>query len=454
MRIALDLQTVQGGNRYRGIGRYALNLAQAIARNRGDHDVMVVLSDLFPDTLEPIRSAFAGLVPASSFHVFHAVGPVRASANGNDWRRAASEHLREAFLASLRPDVTHVSSPFEGYLDDVVTSIGKWTAGITTVTLFDLIPYVNQDAYLGDPGVRSHYLENLTNVERANAWLTISDWSRNEAQRLLGMPSSALSNISAAVDPIFLATSVSSSERSDLERRFGLAREFVMYSGGADPRKNLHRLIKAFAEIGFAARRRHQLLLVGRFAEAEVAALRTTAFRAGLGPDELVLTGFVADKDLVALYRLCSLFVLPSTHEGFGLPILEAMACGAPVIGANATSIPELIRTPEALFDPFDVSSIAGAIARALGDRDLLDELRSRGLTVSKEYSWDVTAQRAIRAFEAAANGRLVDALESKGSDRAIDGLIDAIVPSKTKTPASGRDLLVSARAISRNHPE
>jgi len=149
MRIVIDMQGAQTGSRFRGIGRYTLSLTQAIVRNRGEHEIILALSGLFPDTIESIRATFDGLVLQENIRVWYAPGPVRECEPGNEWRREVAERIREAFIASARPDVVHVSSLFEGYGDDAVTSIGGFAPRIpTAVTFYDLIPLLNPAAYL------------------------------------------------------------------------------------------------------------------------------------------------------------------------------------------------------------------------------------------------------------------------------------------------------------------
>ena len=146
MRIVMDLQGAQTESRFRGIGRYTLSLTQAVVRNRGEHEIILALSGLFPDTIEPIRAAFEGLLPQENIRVWHAPGPVAESQPGNDARREIAELTREAFLATLQPDVIHICSLFEGYVDDAVASIGKFDQSTpVSVALYDLIPLLSPD---------------------------------------------------------------------------------------------------------------------------------------------------------------------------------------------------------------------------------------------------------------------------------------------------------------------
>eukprot|EP01037_Dinobryon_pediforme_P045804 gene45804-58621_t len=152
MRLVIDLQGAQGANRQRGIGRYCLSLTRGIARLRGEHEVIVVLSALFPETIEPLRLALRDVLPAEAVRILHIAGPVPDADPSCDARRLAAELVREQFLASLNPDYVLVTSLFEGLGDDVVTSIGRFSSRIPTATvLYDLIPLIHSAIYLKNP---------------------------------------------------------------------------------------------------------------------------------------------------------------------------------------------------------------------------------------------------------------------------------------------------------------
>lgn len=402
MRIVIDLQGAQTESRFRGIGRYSLSLARAVAENRGDHEVFVVLNGLFPETIGPIRDAFAGLLPREHLRVWFAPGPVRESDPRNRWRREVAELVRESFIASLRPDAVLVTSLFEGYLDDAVTSIGAFDRSTPTVSvLYDLIPLLNPAEYLdGDSLYRDFYLRKIESLKRSTGWLGISRFSTEEGRRALCLPEGAIFDISTACGPEFAKVEVNPAREAELRARFGIRRRFVMYSGGADKRKNLQRLIRGYGRLSLDLRATHQLVLAGKISDGELAQLRLVASTVGLGEDEVVATGYVTDDELRTLYNLCELFVFPSWHEGFGLPALEAMSCGAPVIGANATSIPEVIGRLDALFDPYSEVAICGKIQQVLTSQSYREELAGWGLVQCKRFSWDLTAARALEAIE------------------------------------------------------
>lgn len=434
MRIVIDMQGAQTESRFRGIGRYTLAFAQAIVRNRGEHEIILALSGLFPDTIEPIRAAFDGLLPQENIRVWHAPGPVREQHPGNDSRRDTAELLREAFLASLQPDVVHISSLFEGFVDDAVTSVGRFDTNTpVSVILYDLIPLLNSDQYLKpNPGYERYYRRKVEYLKQASLHLAISDFSRREAISALGIAEDQAIDIAAAIDRQFQAVTVDATTARQIQQKFGITRPFVLYSGGADERKNLPRLIEAYAALPGALRQRHQLIFAGKMPEGGTARLQKHARSAGLKENELLFTAYVSDDELIQLYNLCVLYVFPSWHEGFGLPALEAMSCGAPVICANTSSLPEVIGLEEALFNPLDVSAIKEKMAQVLTDEAFRTRLREHGLQHAKTFSWDETARRAIRAWErlpttkpstsdylprSLTHSRLIDAVATKLGD-------------------------------------
>jgi len=402
MRIVIDMQGAQTESRFRGIGRYTLSFAQAIVRNRGEHEVILALSGLLPDTIEPIRAAFDGLLPQENIRVWHAPGPVQDEHPGNDARREVAELIREAFLASLVPDLIHISSLFEGYIDDAVTSIGRFDRNTpVSVSLYDLIPLLNPGHYLKpNPRFAQYYQRKVEHLKQAAVYLAISEFTRQEGLAHLDAPESRIVNVATAIERHFQPIRIDRDIAAQLRQKFSLTHPFILYTGGADERKNLPRLIQAYATLPAPLRASHQLLLAGKISQGDLAQLQHHAKSAGLKPEELCFTGYVTDKELVQLYNFCKLFVFPSWHEGFGLPALEAMACGAPVIGANTSSLPEVIALDAALFDPLDAAAITAKMVQSLEDDAFCTTLREHGLQQAKRFSWDESARRAIAVWE------------------------------------------------------
>jgi glycosyltransferase involved in cell wall biosynthesis len=182
--------------------------------------------------------------------------------------------------------------------------------------------------------------------------------------------------------------------------KYGLrGQPYIMYAGGLDFRKNIPVLVDAFAELA-KTDAEHDLLLVG-----ETGANRRyypdidgLVAKQGLGDRVKRLSG-VTDEELAVLYAHADVFVFPSRFEGFGLPPLEAMACGAPVICSNATSLPEVVGDAAELFAPVSVDGLLGAMQRVLTDRDWADELRARGRRRAELLTWERTAEQMLAVF-------------------------------------------------------
>jgi glycosyltransferase involved in cell wall biosynthesis len=408
MRIVVDLQACQSiPHRARGIGRYSTALIKAMLRNAGDDEIWVALNGEMPETVEPVRGALAGAIPDERIVVWKALHATGLQQPENCWRHAASVLVREAFLAELQPDVLHVTSLFEGYVDDVVCSVGSGDDFVTAITLYDLIPLVCSDIYLTDPGKRAWYFRKLEELKRADVLLGISDHTCSVAAELATIPVDRLVNISAAADPMFKPLKVESADLEVLLARLSIRRRFLLYPGGFDPRKNMETIVRAYGELSAQLRTTCQLVIVCQTSLEAQSSLLNLAADCGLGSDEIVLTGHVSDAELVVLYNACHAMVFPSLHEGFGLPVLEAMSCGTAVLGSNSSSIPEILGCRQALFDPNLPISIAAKMAEVLIDESFVASLRGHSLRRAQGFCWNRTATIALNAMRASHERRL-----------------------------------------------
>src|SRR3989338_1192686 len=199
MRIAIDMQGAQCGNRQHGIGHHTLSLALAIVRQRGAHEVFLTLNGLLPDTIATIRATFDGLLPQENIRVWQTPGPVCGLSSENDWRRRTAELVREAFLASLKPDMVIVTSLFEGLSEDAVTSIGTLDrATPTAAILYGLIPRIHRSPNPENPAAEAWYENKLQQLRRADLLFAVSESSRHQAIRSLGVADEACVNIATA----------------------------------------------------------------------------------------------------------------------------------------------------------------------------------------------------------------------------------------------------------------
>jgi len=405
MRIVVDMQGAQStGSRHRGIGRYTRSLVAALLKQRSSHQIFLAFNGFFAEAVRDITAEYGDLLPAENWGVWYSYGfEARGFQEHSGWCLAA-EATYEAFLLSLRPDVILITSLFEGLDDPAVTSIHRYQVDVpVAVVLYDLIPYNNPRPYLENELVRVWYQEKIQHLKRADLLLSISEYSRQEVIETLEFDTTRVVNIASDADAHFTQKTFPDQNCLAVRQRFGLIGDFVMYTGGADYRKNIEGLLRAYAKVPLGIRHKTQLAIVCALPEQMQHDLLRVAKALNLNNEAVVFTGYVSDEQLALLYHLCSVFVFPSFHEGFGLPALEAIRCGAPVIGSDRSSIPEVLGWSEALFDPYCIDSMNERLTRALTDHPFRTELRKRQSAHATQFSWDESAKRALAAIESRA---------------------------------------------------
>jgi glycosyltransferase involved in cell wall biosynthesis len=263
------------------------------------------------------------------------------------------------------------------------------------VTLHDATPFTHPETHTRfDNFLYRTYVPIV--LQNIDAVITISETARSELVRFLHIPSDRVHAIPLAADPAFQPVPLAAAEQT--ARKYGAEGRFVLYVGALEPRKNLPTLLRAFSLV-HQALPTQRLVVVGtrRWKSSGIARLVHK-----LRLDSVVrFTGYVDDADLPALYSAAQVFCFPSLAEGFGLPLLEAMICGAPVVCSNLSSLPEVAGDAGLLVDPNSAPAIAEALLRVLSDADLAEHLRQRGFTRSAQFSWETTAARTVDVYRA-----------------------------------------------------
>jgi glycosyltransferase involved in cell wall biosynthesis len=372
MRVAFDGRTIC--DHFPGIGRYAYNLASALARTRPELELHLLYHPGQPNTRYPLEAlraqANVRLVPVDAPNF----------APSEQWRLPG-------VVRATGAQVYH--SPYY---------VMPYRPGLpTVVTIHDLIPLIKPAGY----SARARLLFALT--VRLAAWaatriISVSRASAADLQARLGVQPSKVVTVLEAADPSFSPQPAEAV--AALRQRLGLPEAYVLYLGGNKPHKNLERLVRAYLRLADAP----PLVIAGQW-EARYPEARNIVAQAG-AESRVKFMGPVAAADVPALYSGATLFVFPSVYEGFGLPPLEAMACGAPVACSHASSLPEAVGEAALLFDPWDEGAITAALQRALGDQALRAELGRRGLARAAQLTWEAAAQQTAAVYAAALSGQ------------------------------------------------
>jgi len=376
MRIGIDYTAAV--RQRAGIGRYTRELMAALLRLESSHGYSLFAAVGGLKTRD-WRSGIENLQSLISDLRFQPI-PIT-----DDWLHRLWQRLR------LPIPVEVITGPLDVFYspDFVLPPTRRGTR--TLLTVHDLSFLYYPDAFV--PSLRE-YLERVVprSVARADRVLADSQATCTDLITHFGAPPEKVQVLYSGVDARFCPEK----ERGEQERlrdKYGIESPYVLSLGTLQPRKNYVRLIKAFANLPLANLRLY--IAGGRgwlyediFAEAQ---------KHG---DRVHVLGFVDDADLPALYRGAALFAFPSLYEGFGIPPLEAMACGIPVVCSNASSLPEVAGDAALMVDPFDVDALAEAMARALEDTDLQQEMVAKGLAQAEQFTWEKAARQLLGLFK------------------------------------------------------
>ena len=375
----LDARTVTP--HFPGIGRYVANLAPALAAQLAHDERLLILHA--PDAAPRLAAAAGPQVMLRET----ALSPF-----GLQQQWAMPRLLRELEGAGGGPAAVYHSTyylmPYSLHLP-------------TVLTFYDLIPLQRPETM----SRRARLFYQLTLSMALNSSrhvLAISEAARRDLLARFKLPAARVTTTPLAADARFRPAPPE--EIARVRAAYALPDEMVLCVGINKPHKNLPRLVEAFGRL-LAQGSRAGLVLAGpwdeRYPEAR------TAAAALAGGERVRLLGPVADADLPALYAAATVFVLPSQYEGFGLPVLEAMACGTAVACSNSSSLPEIAGDAALTFDPFDVDALAAALGRLLRDHELRARLQQAGLAQAARFSWANTAAATLGVYrQAAQQGR------------------------------------------------
>lgn len=264
------------------------------------------------------------------------------------------------------------------------------------VTIHDLIPYILPETV--GAGYLKRFLETMPYIiENSDAIITVSEYSKKDILKFF--PTFDSKNI--YVTPLATNSNFKVMDKEScfnkINKKFNIGNPYILYVGGFSERKNVKSLITAFKNVYSSLNQKYVLLIAGSLKD-EGENLKNYCVENNLD-HYIKFCGYIDDTELPVLYNGASAFVYPSLYEGFGLPPLEAMSCGTPVITSNTTSIPEVVTDCGILIDPTSEDSISSALESLLNNEDLLNSFSLKGINRSKEFSWLKTAELTLKAY-------------------------------------------------------
>ena len=240
---------------------------------------------------------------------------------------------------------------------------------------------------------------------RARRIVTVSGCSKNDIVRHLHIPDSKIDVVPNACDQMFRPGNRSAAQVT-VNARFGIRNRFVLaVPGTLSPRKGIFQLLDAFALLPDPLRQQYQLVVVAKKTEPSHTDFMAQAAARSIAAN-VTVTGYISRDELLAMYHATDLFVYPSQYEGFGLPPLEAMACGTPVVASNTSSVPEVVADAGLLVNPLDAAAISAAMAAVLSNERLRADLRQKGLQRAAQFSWDKAAAALLDIFRSVAHSK------------------------------------------------
>lgn len=367
MKIAID---ARGVNWYRGtgIGTYTDKILKYMIKNNKENLYRIYWSG---DNYEDFEAENTKIIMASKkYHKFF------------------QQHYFPSDLEREFVDVYHIPQNGIGLSENI--SCKK------VVTIHDLIPYVLPETV--GRGYLLKFLKEMPKIiDLADGIITVSECSKRDILKFFPIDESKIFVTPLAADSKYKPLEKSMC-RNKIKNEYQIEKPFVLYIGGFSPRKNVSSLITAFSKIHKNLEKDYDLVIVGANKD-DSALLKQLSQNLDISSN-IKFTGFVPEDLLPIFYNACDVFVYPSLYEGFGLPPLEAMSCGTPVITSDISSIPEVVGDGGILINPFDMENLMYSLEALLNDESIQEELSAKALERASNFSWEKTSEKTVEAYK------------------------------------------------------
>ena len=372
MRIAIDIRRMTDF----GVGTYTRNIVRALARLDRNNEYMLLGSAEKIAEIGPLPENFRG-----------------QPFDKNDTSVSGYLECRN-LLQRMRCDLVHIPHLF-------------WAPRSLpcryVVTVHDLLEHMYRTHDRSSLRRSMHFQLTGRVLRHADRIFAVSKFTKSEVEKIFGIPASRIQVIYNAIDERFLRGHATEQDRQVLAERYLINQDFLLYAGRISPHKNVVRIIEAFSALKAALEKEGKfpglkLIIIGDELSKHPD-LRRTVIRGGVQNDVRFM-GFVPIEVLRIFYDAAKVFVFPSLYEGFGLPPVEAMAHGTPVVTSNTSSLPEVVGSAAVLVNPENVFEIMRALHRVLVDQVLREKLKQRGYAQAQKFSWDASAEQLIAAYE------------------------------------------------------
>lgn len=373
MTIAIDLRSIQRGT-FTGVENYTLSVLERMIGEDKQNKYVLFYNGLAPIQAEDLRFLNTSVVVGRMPNKLLALTTTFAK------RPDFSELIGSKFDCLFMPNMNHVV-------------LGPHKRLV--VTVHDLSPVVLPEYYDVRRRMWHWSVGFQRTLQRADAIIAVSEFTKQQLVDVLGLPESKITVVYQGIDSKRFHPDLSETHLRDVRNRYGVPGEYIFYCGTLEPRKNVERLIGAWERM----EHRIPLVIAGK-PGWKYRSIFNRAKRSVRGR-QIQFLGFVAEADKPALYKLAAVTSFPSLYEGFGLPVLESMAVGTPVVTSQVTSLPEVCGSAGVLVDPYNETSIAAGLDAVVGDRALRAALAAEGLIRAKQFSWDNTAEQTLAVLTA-----------------------------------------------------